>query len=136
MGEDLSWPKYGWKLVLVTFLMIIAMTTAGSILIVRIGIDDNLPLHSIILAIAGQVPYCFIPTFFLSNMIFFILTWIETFGHRCTKISPLNAISHTEKCLLFYGTLQKGLGISYQLLIIYFTLIFILRIYILSAIYF
>ena len=112
MEDDLQWPKYGWKLLFVTFLMVVGMITAGSILIVRIGIDDNLPFHLITLAIAGQIPYCFIPMFFLSNMIFFILSWIETFCHRCTKISPLNAISQIEKCLLLFGSLQQGLGIS------------------------
>ena len=131
MREDLRWPKYGWNLIFVTFLMVIGMMITGSIMILKIGIDDNLPIHLIVLAVAGQIPYCFIPTILLFDMIFFILTWIETFGHICTKISPLNA----EKCLQLFCTLQQGLGISFRILISIFTLPRI-RIYILPAFYF
>ena len=110
MGHYLKWPKFGWKLIFISFLMVVGLTIISSFLIIKMGIDNNLSVLVMILSVSGQLPNCFIATYFLFNMIFFMITWIETFGNICTKNSLTNIIFHTEKCLKLFGTLQKGLG--------------------------
>lgn len=110
MGHYLKWPKFGWKLIFISFLMVVGLIIMSSFLIIRMGIDNNLAVLVIMLSVSGQIPNCFIATLFLFNMIFFMITWIETFGNICNKNSSTNIIFHTEKCLKLFSTLQKGLG--------------------------
>ena len=110
MEHYMNWPKFGWKLIFISFIMVLGLTILCSFLIIRMAIDNNLVVIVIVLSVSGQIPNCFAATYFLFNMIFFIITWIETFGNICTKNSVTNIISHTEKCLKFFATLQKGLG--------------------------
>ena len=48
-------------------------------------------------------------------MFFFIIVWIEQFGLMCKKNQENNSLSHTEKCLEMFRTLQQGLGKTFFL---------------------
>ena len=112
----MKWPKFGWKLIVISFLEFVAMVTSGCIMTVKLGITMKIPLISFFLCIAGQVPNVLISCFLLGNMHLFILTWIETFGQVCTKYSFQNIVPHGERCLLLFGTLQSGLGKCFRFL--------------------
>ena len=110
MDRNLKWPKYGYKLVIVTIFEFLATTVSCSVLHVYLGIERNLSFKYILLAIAGLVPLVLTSCYILFNMIFFMMTWIEQIGKKSSKYADFNIIPHTEKCLKLFGTLQDGLG--------------------------
>ena len=116
LDNHLKWPKFGWKLVVISFLEFVAMVISGCIMTVKLGITMKIPLISFFLCLAGQVPNVLISCFLLGNMHLFILTWIETFGQTCTKYSCQNIVPHAERCLLSFGALQSGLGKCFRFL--------------------
>ena len=55
-------------------------------------------------------------------MFFFIIVWVEQFGLLCKKNQECNILSHTDKCLEMFRTLQKGLGRTFFLFFCLFQL--------------
>ena len=106
----MKWPIYGWKFVILTILHFLGNFASGSVPYVKMGIDSDFPTTRILTALICAVPTFLINIFSFTNVILFLLTWIDNFGLFCLKYSNENLISHVEKCLKMFNTLQQGLG--------------------------
>ena len=110
MNSNLKWPKYGRKFIFVTILEFFALGTSSSMMNVKIAMELNLSHEKLFLSILAIFINFFVAVIFLFNMLLFIMAWMEKCGQICTKYTTFNIMTHVEKCLHLFDTLQNGLG--------------------------
>ena len=110
MAKNLSWPKYGNKLIFLTFLEFLALSSSSCMFNSKMAMDLELSTTKLLLSFSGVFLSFLLSVFFLTNTLLLLMTWIEKFGQICTKYTTMNIMSHVEKCLHMFNTLQNGLG--------------------------
>ena len=110
MAKNLSWPKYGNKLIFLTFLEFLALSSSSCMFNSKMAMDLELSTTKLLLSFTGVFLSFWLSVFFLTNTLLLLMTWIEEFGQICTKYTTMNIMSHVEKCLHMFNTLQNGLG--------------------------
>ena len=110
LSNNLKWPKYGNKFVILSLLYYASVCVSTSTWNRKFILNLGQPIQTLVPCIIGQMVSIFFSFFMTFNMILFVLIWIEQFGATCTKFYVMDVEIHVQKCLYIMETLQNGLG--------------------------